>query len=99
LQRDHLTLREVVVGHAHGLGQIEYRLSRRADDLRQLGVTTSQVTGKGAIDCERQVIVVWSMGMSDALAALHTAPLCPGPKPDTTAAVACARRGVPAVTR
>ena len=60
---ERLRLLELDVSFANGLGHIAYRLDRRADDLRRLGVRMAIALGKGAVDCESGEIVVWSMGM------------------------------------
>lgn len=90
-RHERLQLREVIVGYANALGQIEYKLTRRADDLRRRGITTSGVEGKGAVDCERRRVVVWSMGMVSR--DTETGRLCPRPATaEKQAAVACSRR-------
>jgi hypothetical protein len=91
-QHERLWLREVTVGYDNGLGQIEYTLTRRAADLRRLGVATSRAEGKGAIDCERRKIVVWSMGMPIGHERnRHRARLCPRPAAAKRVSVACVR--------
>jgi hypothetical protein len=61
--RERMRLLEVTVRVAHGLGHIEFRVERRADDLQRLGVSTNIAHGKGALLCGDGRIVVWSMGM------------------------------------
>jgi hypothetical protein len=43
----------------HGGVDIVYTLTRQADDL---GIQGQSVRGKGAVNCERRTIFVWSMG-------------------------------------
>jgi hypothetical protein len=61
---ERMRLLELAVGFANGLGQIEFRVDRRADDLRRLGVVGTVAHGKGAVNCSTRQIVVWSMGMA-----------------------------------
>jgi hypothetical protein len=90
---ERLRLVELAVGYANGLGQIEYRLERRAGDLRRLGITGTTALGKGAVDCEAGRIVVWSMGMPPGRGdAFIDADICPPPRARRAAIVACARR-------
>jgi hypothetical protein len=60
---ERMRLLELAVGFANGLGHIEFRVDRRADDLRRLGVVGTIAHGKGAVDCSTRQVVVWSMGM------------------------------------
>jgi hypothetical protein len=92
-RRERLRLEQVDVDFAHGLGHIAYRIERRADDLRRVGITGTTALGKGAVDCDTGRIVVWSMGMPAGR--VHGAfELCPPPRtPRPGAIVACARRG------
>jgi hypothetical protein len=60
---ERMRLLELAVGFANGLGQIEFRVDRRADDLRRLGVVGTTAHGKGAVKCSSRQVVVWSMGM------------------------------------
>jgi hypothetical protein len=60
---ERMRLLELAVGFANGLGHIEFRVERRADDLRELGVVGTVAHGKGAVNCSTRQIVVWSMGM------------------------------------
>jgi hypothetical protein len=86
-------LLEVAVGFANGLGHIEFRVDRRADDLRGLGVTTTIAHGKGALRCGDGRIVVWSMGMHAGRRDPHAGfEICPPPPTRVRAIVACARR-------
>jgi hypothetical protein len=89
-----LRLLELTVGFANGLGQIEFRVDRRADDLRRLGITGTIAHGKGAVDCATGKIVVWSMGMAAGRRDPHAHfVLCPRPRtPGRAVAVVCARR-------
>jgi hypothetical protein len=92
LMHEVLRLREVTVSHSNGLGQIEYVVGRRADDLRSLGIRGSAVIGKGAISCARRRLVVWSMAMP-AGEGLHPERLCRRPAGSNRHdAIACARR-------
>jgi hypothetical protein len=77
---ERLRLREVVVGYANSKGQIEFRLDRRADDI-----TTTRAAGKGAIDCDRGRIIVWSVGVAPG------GRICPRPARRTGEPVACVR--------
>lgn len=82
----------------HGGVDIAYVLTRHADDLLDSPDHLSQ--GKGAINCEKQQIFVWSMGSTPAtggatqLADLfEQVKLCPKPPAgaSSTTVVACAR--------
>jgi hypothetical protein len=90
-RHERLRLRELVVGYSNGLAELEYRLSRRADDVRSWPDTASRVLGKGAVDCARRKIAVWSMATPAHPSPAHTPPLCPRPDAPTSGAVACAR--------
>jgi hypothetical protein len=88
---ERLRLAEVDVDYARGLGHIAFRIDRRADDLRRLGITGTTAHGKGAMDCKTGEIVVWSMGMPPGRG--HPPfQICPPPPKPTRAVVACARR-------
>jgi hypothetical protein len=89
---ERLQLEQVDVSFANGLGHIAYRIDRRADDLRRLGITDTTAIGKGAVDCENGQIVVWSMGMTPDRGPGRFA-VCPPPAEASRAIVACARRG------
>jgi hypothetical protein len=90
---ERVRLLEVAVGVAGGLGHIEFRVDRRADDLRRLGIRTTVAYGKGALRCGDGTIVVWSMGMQAGRRDPHAKfEICPPPPTRTTAIVACARR-------
>jgi hypothetical protein len=73
-------LAELIVGYANGLGQIEYKLTPLAE-------------GKGAVDCKRGEIVVWTGARPRrAPAGQAVGPLCPRPDPPALdSAVACVR--------
>lgn len=92
---DSLQLRQVdVAGPSwHGGADIAFRLMRKADDLKP-DTRERYVEGKGAIYCQTQQIMVWSMGtVSPDISEADLVQLCPDP-PDGTpenAAVACAR--------
>lgn len=86
-RRERLRLIEVSVGYSRGLGQIGFKVDRRADDLRGLGIRTRRAGGKGAIDCRRRKIAVWSMGMPH-----DRFRLCPRPAAPTRSPVACGDR-------
>jgi hypothetical protein len=89
---ERLRLLELTVGFGHGFGQIEFRLDRRADDLRRHGITTTIAWGKGGVDCSTGQIVVWSVGMHDGPRDPHADfEICPRPTRPTAAIVACAR--------
>ena len=102
--QQHERLRLITVDVAgpswHGGVDIAYFLTRRADDLEP-GLEGSEriVHGKGAINCEKQQIFVWSMGMPMVDEKQPSGPLwreiglCPDPPAGTppTAVVACAR--------
>jgi hypothetical protein len=66
-------------------------IERRADDLRRLGITGTTAIGKGAVNCETGQIVVWSMGMP-AGRGHERFVVCPPPRVQSRAIVACARR-------
>jgi hypothetical protein len=91
---ERLRLLEVRVRYEpDGLGHVEYRLTRRADDLEAVGVRTSHMGGKGAIDCDERRIVAWSMGVPSGPVPddyVHATPLCPRPPTRSAAPVACA---------
>jgi hypothetical protein len=90
---ERMRLLEVAVGFANGLGHIEFRVDRRADDLRRLGIRTNVAYGKGALRCGDGKIVVWSMGMQAGRTDPHEGfEICPPPPTRTSAIVACARR-------
>ena len=90
---ERLRLLEIAVGFANGLGHIEFRIDRRADDLRRLGVRTNVAFGKGAVRCGDGKVLVWSMGMHVGRKDPHAGfEICPPPPTPTTAVVACARR-------
>ena len=100
-RRDHgekLRLLEVAVSESWRKNTVDivYALTRHADDLKPgLGGPDRIAIGKGAIDCEKQRIIVWQMGMEmteqDAQAYLAIAESCK--KPDAwkpgEAVVAC----------
>ena len=89
---ERLRLLEIAVGFANGLGHIEFRIERRADDLRRLGVRTNVAFGKGAMRCGDGRIVVWSMGMHAGRRDPHANfQICPPPPTRVSAIVACAR--------
>jgi hypothetical protein len=73
-------LRELIVGYANGLGQIEYKLTPPSE-------------GKGAVDCNRRELVVWTGDRPPVLSTEEvTAPLCPQPaRLPEEAVVACVR--------
>lgn len=90
-QGERLRLTELRVAERDGLGQIEYRMTRQADDLASR--KRLAVEGKGAIHCASSAIVAWSMSVVDR--GETTGRLCPAPeragdeqRPDV---VACAR--------
>ena len=90
--RERMRLLELAVGFANGLGQIEFRVDRRADDLRRLGVAGTVAHGKGAVNCSTRQVVVWSMGMPTGRRVPDFV-VCPRPRAARDAAVvACARR-------
>ena len=90
---ERLRLLELTVGFGHGFGQIEFRLDRRADDLRRHGITTAIAWGKGGVDCSTGQIVVWSVGMHAGRRDPHADfEICPRPRRAAAAIVACARR-------
>jgi hypothetical protein len=89
---ERLRLEQVDVSYGRGFGHIAYRIDRRADDLRRLGITSTTAHGKGAVDCETGEIVVWSMGMPPGDGHPPMV-VCPPPRKPTRAIVACARRG------
>jgi hypothetical protein len=77
---DRFRLAELIVGYANGLGQIEYKLTPPAE-------------GKGAVDCEKGEIVVWTGARPRPVGAEQAVgPLCPRPDPPALdSAVACVR--------
>jgi hypothetical protein len=85
---ERMRLLELAVGFANGLGHIEFRVERRADDLRRLGVVGTVAHGKGAVNCFTRQIVVWSMGMP--IRRVPDYVICRPPR--DAAVVACARR-------
>jgi hypothetical protein len=87
---ERMRLLELAVGFANGLGQIEFRVDRRADDLRRLGVVGTVAHGKGAVNCSTREIVVWSMGMATRPEPRFV--ICGRPRPALDGIVACARR-------
>jgi hypothetical protein len=90
---ERMRLLEVAIGFANGLGHIEFRIDRRADDLRRLGITTTIAYGKGALRCEDGRIVAWSMGMAAGRGDPHDGfEICPPPPTRVAAVIACARR-------
>jgi hypothetical protein len=90
---ERLRLLELTVGFSSGIGHIEFRLDRRADDLRRHGITTTIAWGKGAVDCSTGQIVVWSLGMHAGRRDPHAGfEICPRPRRATAAILACARR-------
>jgi hypothetical protein len=90
---ERLRLEQVDVSYANGLGHIAYRIERRADDLRRLGIVGTTAIGKGAVDCTTGRIVVWSMGMPSRRGdPARSFELCPPPRVQSRAIVACARR-------
>jgi hypothetical protein len=68
---------EVIVGHANGLGQIEFSAT----------VAGRRAHGKGALDCPARSIVAFGMGPEPG----RIGPLCPPPPRRTRATIACAR--------
>jgi hypothetical protein len=88
---ERMRLLELAVGFANGLGQIEFRVERRADDLRRLGVVGRVAHGKGAVNCSTRQVVVWSMGMATRRQPDFV--VCPRRRAAREdAVVACARR-------
>jgi hypothetical protein len=88
---ERMRLLEVAVGFANGLGHLDFRVERRADDLRGFGIRTNIAYGNGAMRCEDGKIVAWGMGMP----AGPNPPafrICPRPPFRVAAIVACARR-------
>jgi hypothetical protein len=69
---------EVIVGHANGLGQIEFSVT----------VAGRRAHGKGALDCPARSIVAFGMGPEPG----RIGRLCPLPPRRTRATVACVRR-------
>ena len=91
--RERLLLREIRVRYEPGgLGHVEYRLNRRADDLDALDIRTKRMSGKGAIDCAKRKIVAWSMGVPTGPVpdGYLSTPLCPPPTTRSTSPIACA---------
>jgi hypothetical protein len=68
---------EVIVGHANGLGQIEFSAT----------VAGQRAHGKGAVDCPSRSIVAFGMGPEPG----PIGALCPPPPRRTHATVACVR--------
>lgn len=77
-KHEQLLLRQLAASSQGGSRvDIEYKIRRRADDLRRRG---RLMNGKGSIDCEHRKITVWSMGNSDEfLPRRAVRPLCPKP--------------------
>jgi hypothetical protein len=76
-----------------GIGHIEYRLTRHANDLRTIGIRTPLMGGKGAIDCRDRRLVSWSMGAPAGQVPgnyVYSIRLCPRPRMRSTSPVACA---------
>jgi hypothetical protein len=71
----HPDLTEVIVGYAHGLGQIEFRFGRNG-------------IGKGAVDCERRRFVALGAGPADPP---RLPPVCERPGHAAGAVLACVR--------
>ncbi len=94
LHSDRMRLLEVSAGYEEkrGIVHLGYRVRRRADDLRQLGIRTTVADGKGAIDCEKGRIAVWSMAMRGGKTPVGHGRLCPRPRKRTSATIACAPR-------
>jgi hypothetical protein len=88
---ERLKLEQIDVSLANGLGHVAYRIDRRADDLRRLGITGTTAVGKGAVDCTTGRIVVWTMGMAPGRG-YPGFEVCPGTEAPRGAIVACARR-------
>ncbi len=91
---DRMRLLEVSAGYEEkrGIAHLGYRVRRRADDLRRLGIRTTIADGKGAIDCEERKIAVWSMAMRGGRPSVGHGRICPRPRRRTSAAIACAPR-------
>jgi hypothetical protein len=89
-QAEQLRLRELRIDAETKLGQIEFHVRRRADDLAD--GRWMPVEGKGAIACATGALVVWSMGTVEPDE--RTGRLCPRPRRrgDTAQVIACARR-------
>lgn len=95
-QRERLQLVMVDVGQERGgdVG-ISYVLVRRADDLKPgLGGPEWFAEGKGMINCEKQVLLVWSMAQNSGTPE-EIVPFWPCPKPPDwspgTSVIACSR--------
>jgi hypothetical protein len=71
-----LRLRQVAVGYANGLGQIEFR-------------SAGGVVGKGAVDCEARKLVAGGAGASHER---RLAPLCARTTRNISGVAACVRR-------
>jgi hypothetical protein len=89
-QQERLRLRELRIDASGGLGQLEFKLARRAQDLvpgRWLAVE-----GKGALACDSGAPVTWTMGTSEPDE--QVGPLCPRPRTPRTPThiIACSRR-------
>jgi hypothetical protein len=80
-------LREIAVGYANGLGQLEFKLARRAAGGPS-GSSAPDVEGKGAYDCRRRMIVELGWGVVGPHSG--TSPLCGRPAPHGRP-LACAR--------
>jgi hypothetical protein len=89
---ERMRLLELAVGFANGLGHIEFRVDRRADDLRRLGVVGTVAHGKGAVNCTTREVVVWSMGMPTDRRVPDFVICGPRRASRDAAVVACARR-------
>jgi hypothetical protein len=89
---EQLRLREIKVRQEPGgLGHIEYRLDRRADDLAAPDIRTTRIAGKGAIDCAQRKIVAWSMEAPTGpiRGGYLSRSLCPQPTGRPSSPIAC----------
>ena len=93
-KKDRLRLVELSVAYEkrRGLGNFEYKILRRADDVNtSRGAWNTE--GKGAVECDGGKIAAWSM--STIRARERTGLICPRPGASARkrrAVVACARR-------
>jgi hypothetical protein len=87
-QHEQLHLLEIDVAYerARNLGTVAYAIHRSADDLPN---SDPIAIGKGAIDCDRGTIAVWSM--SHDIRFQRAPAICPGEAKPPTIAIACAR--------
>jgi hypothetical protein len=72
----HLTRLKVNSMTYDGVAHIEYALAREADDL-----PPHAISGKGAINCKDQTIIVWSMGSDPAPVTVTRPPATPAGTP------------------